>query len=591
MNNKPPFQDIINSYFQASESWLGAFQKPTQSTIFKSQVEDWSALAHSVTNNPTTVLEQQMNWWNQQINLFNDCILGAGSPNAPEKDPRFKDESWASNPLYHYIKESYKLVCESVQKTIDDTDDLDPDTKERLEFFSRQFLNAMSPSNFVTTNPEIMKLTLESNGSNLIKGLEQLQEDMTRSVDMLNIRMTDAEAFTLGENIAATPGKVVFKNHMFELIQYQPTTEKVYKRPLMIVPPFVNKYYIMDLSEKRSFVKWLVDQGHTVFMVSWINPDESYSESDFGTYVTDGLIPALDAIESVTGEREVNGLGYCIGGTLLTATMAYMAGKKRKQRIKSATLLTTILDFKQPGELGIFINDAMISAIESQNSMKGYMDGRQMAVSFSLLRENSLYWNYYVTNYLKGEKPVAFDLLHWNCDNTNVPAACHNQMLRQFYLENKLSQPNAIQIDGVGIDLSKVKSSIYFLSAIEDHIALWKGTYKGTELLGGQSTFVLAESGHIAGPMNHANSTKYGFWTNPNVKTDADTWLEKAKKNTGSWWPHWQEWLDERNFSEKLEPRTLVGELDAPGSYVKQRIEDVLANSADAQSEENKNVA
>lgn len=402
-----------------------------------------------------------MTWWNQQINLFNDCILSTSEQAQKETDPRFRDESWSQNPFYSYIKESYKLVCKSVLDTISNTQDIEPEAKERLEFFARQFLNAMSPSNFITTNPEVMKLTLESNGENLVKGLDQLQKDMSKSVDMLNIRMTDSEAFVVGENIAATEGKVVFKNHLFELIQYQATTEEVYKRPMMLVPPFVNKYYIMDLNQRKSFVKWLVDQGHSVFMISWINPDESYRDTDFGDYVTDGIVPALDAIEAQTGEREVNGLGYCIGGTLLTAAMAYLAGKRRKQRIKSATLLTTILDFQQPGELGIFINDPMISAIEAQNNHQGYMDGRQMAVSFSLLRENSLYWNYYITNYLKGEKPVAFDLLHWNSDNTNVPASCHNQMLRQFYLENKLSQPNGIEIDGVGIDLSKVKSPTF----------------------------------------------------------------------------------------------------------------------------------
>ncbi|WP_234497719.1 class I poly(R)-hydroxyalkanoic acid synthase [Vibrio maritimus] len=586
MEKKPPFQDVIDSYFQATQGWFGAFQKPTQSTIFKSQVEDWSQLAQSVASNPTSILEQQMTWWNQQINLFNDCILSTSEQTQKETDPRFRDESWSENPFYSYIKESYKLVCKSVLDTISNTQDIEPEAKERLEFFARQFLNAMSPSNFITTNPEVMKLTLESNGENLVKGLDQLQKDMSKSVDMLNIRMTDSEAFVVGENIAATEGKVVFKNHLFELIQYQATTEEVYKRPMMLVPPFVNKYYIMDLNQRKSFVKWLVDQGHSVFMISWINPDESYRDTDFGDYVTDGIIPALDAIEAQTGEREVNGLGYCIGGTLLTAAMAYLAGKRRKQRIKSATLLTTILDFQQPGELGIFINDPMISAIEAQNNHQGYMDGRQMAVSFSLLRENSLYWNYYITNYLKGEKPVAFDLLHWNSDNTNVPASCHNQMLRQFYLENKLSQPNGIEIDGVGIDLSKVKSPTFFLSAIEDHIALWKGTFKGTDLLNGQNTFVLAESGHIAGPMNHADSTKYGYWTNDNVDTDADTWLNTADKHTGSWWGHWQEWLDARNFSQKIEARVLEGELDAPGNYVKQRIEDVLAKQ-----EENSHVA
>ncbi|MEC7941312.1 MAG: class I poly(R)-hydroxyalkanoic acid synthase [Pseudomonadota bacterium] len=583
MENKSPFEGMMNLMSQYGQAWMNNLGQPTQSTLMKTQSEDFTKWVGSMTQNPTNMVEQQMNWWAQQVNLLNDCILGT-QEQTKETDRRFRDPSWNETPLYRYIKESYKLACDNIQQSVVNENGLDDESKARLSFFTRQYLNAMSPSNFVSTNPEILKLTMERKGENLIQGMKQFRQDLEQSADILNIRMTDKNQFTLGENIASTPGKIVFQNEMFELIQYKPTTEQVYKRPTLIVPPFVNKYYIMDVNPETSYVKWLVSQGHTVFMISWVNPNAQMREVDFGNYVTQGVLPALDAIENATGEREVNGIGYCIGGTTLVTAMAYLSGKRRKQRIKSVTLLTTILDFKKPGELGVFINDPIISSIEAQNNQRGYMDGRQMAVSFSLLRENSLYWNYYISNYLKGESPMAFDLLYWNCDNTNVTAATHNQLLRQCYLENRLAKGELV-IDGVAIDLGKVKSPAYFLSAIDDHIALWDGNFEGTKLLGGDNKFVLTESGHIAGPMNHADSNKYGFWTNDDNVHAPSQWLARADKHHGSWWSHWQNWVDERNFSEMIEARELEGELDAPGEYVKQRIQDVIAQENEMEKE------
>ncbi|QDO86056.1 class I poly(R)-hydroxyalkanoic acid synthase [Shewanella psychropiezotolerans] len=591
MTNQSPFHHVFDQLLKMNQQFLQPLQSqsPTQKALLENQTQDFASLMQSFSNQPMTHLEQQMQWWQQQMELFNTCVTGACSDQTDtdkKADRRFSDPAWSENAFHNYIKQSYLLTCKNIEASIASADDLDDPTRHRLEFFTRQFLNAMAPTNFVMTNPEILKLTLETNGENLARGFEQLAKDLSQSADTLNIRMTDEKAFILGENIAATPGKVVFQNELFELIQYQPTTDTVYKRPLLIVPPFVNKYYIMDLRESRSYIRWLAAQGHTVFCMSWTNPNAEMAATGFENYVLQGVIPALDAIEKQTGEREVNGIGYCIGGTLLTTTMAYMAAKRTKQRIKSATLLTTMLDFSHPGELGVFISDQMISAIEAQNNIKGYMDGRQMAVSFSLLRENALYWNYYITNYLKGESPMAFDLLFWNSDNTNITAACHNQMLRQFYLNNELCEKGKFKVGNVAIDLQKVNAPVYFMSAIEDHIALWQGTYQGNHLLGGDSTFVLGESGHIAGPMNHPDAQKYGFWTNADTKLDARDWLSTADKHDGSWWQHWQTWADERNFGERIEPRTLQGELDAPGTYVKQRIADVIQATKEEVSHE-----
>jgi polyhydroxyalkanoate synthase len=362
MENKSPLEGMMNLMSQYGQAWMDNLGQPTRSTLMNIQSEDFTKWSGSMIQNPTNIVEQQMNWWAQQVNLLNDCILGT-QEQTKETDRRFRDSSWNDTPLYRYIKGSYKLACDNIQQSVESADGLDDETKARLSFFTRQYLNAMSPSNFVSTNPEILKLTMESKGENLIQGMKQFRQDLEQSADILNIRMTDKNQFSLGENIASTPGKIVFQNEMFELIQYKPTTEQVYKRPTLIVPPFVNKFYIMDVNPETSYVKWLVSQGHTVFMISWVNPNAKMRDVDFGNYVTHGVLPALDAIESVTGEREVNGIGYCIGGTTLAAAMAYLSGKRRKQRIKSVTLLTTILDFKKPGELGVFINDQIISSI------------------------------------------------------------------------------------------------------------------------------------------------------------------------------------------------------------------------------------
>ncbi|MGL4734708.1 MAG: class I poly(R)-hydroxyalkanoic acid synthase, partial [Enterovibrio sp.] len=507
------FSDSLKKLQESNQKWWDDFEQghsaissPLTKAMHEQSIEDSSKFLESIANQPASILAIQMDWWQQQMQIWQQVVLANDQAEliSPESDDkRFQDSCWKDKMFFNFIKQSYLLFGKSYLETINSAHGLDDKTKERLSFFARQAINAMSPSNYVATNPELLKLTIEQNGENLLKGLQQLQEDVEASADILKVRMTNNNAFRIGVDIANTPGDVVFKNDLFELIQYRPLTKKVNATPLLIVPPFINKYYILDLREKNSMVRWLLEQGHAVFMISWRNPGLAQRDVQFSDYVTQGVMEAVNAVEKVTGQTQINAAGYCIGGTVLACALAVYAGKRSKTRIKSATFFTTLLDFSQPGEVGAYINDGVISAIEMQNLARGYMDGRSLSVTFSLLRENSLYWNYYIDNYLKGKSPVDFDLLYWNSDSTNVAAATHNFLLRELYLNNKLVSDKGVQIDGIWIDLSKIKTPTYFISTKEDHIALWQGTYRGALQLGGNKTFVLGQSGHIAGIVNH----------------------------------------------------------------------------------------
>ncbi|KJF93882.1 poly(3-hydroxyalkanoate) synthetase [Photobacterium angustum] len=575
-------QDMNQLWWKELDSGKAAMNTPLNKALNDINLEDTAEFFEKAASQPAALAQVQMDWWEKQVKIWQNIAMpsteGGQSLIKPAKDDkRFSDPAWENEAFYNYIKQSYLLFSDSMREAIDSIEGVDEKAKERLGFFSRQAINAMSPTNFVTTNPELAKLTVETNGENLIKGMELLQEDMQSSADVLKIRMTNSDAFQLGVNIANTDGEVVFKNELFELIQYKPLTENVNSTPLLIVPPFINKYYILDLRENNSMVRWLVEQGHTVFMMSWRNPGTPQRDVDFENYVLDGVIPAVDAIEDITGEKQINAAGYCIGGTLLATTLAYYAAKRMRNRIKSATFFTTLLDFSQPGEIGAYINDPLVSAIEAQNDVNGYMDGRSLSVTFSLLRENSLYWNYYVNNYLKGNSPIDFDLLYWNGDSTNVTAACHSTILREFYLNNKLVDNKGIKIGGVFIDLSKIKVPTYFISTQEDHIALWQGTYRGAQKLGGKSTFVLGESGHIAGIVNHPKKNKYGFWLSDKQDENPESWLDNAKRQDGSWWTHWDTWLGDFNKKEKVPAREIGSDnykslYTAPGDYVKETL-------------------
>ncbi|CAK0754269.1 Poly(3-hydroxyalkanoate) polymerase subunit PhaC [uncultured Gammaproteobacteria bacterium] len=526
---------------------------------------------------PAKLMQAQMSLWHDYMTLWQrttqrllgqaaDPVIAAG-----KDDRRFKDVAWDENSVFDFIKQSYLLTARWLQATVNDVEGMDDKASRKVDFYTRQFVDAMAPTNFVVTNPEVLRTTIETGGENLVKGLENMLKDLERGKGELRISMTDYDAFTVGKNIAMTPGKVIYQNEMMQLIQYTPTTPDVYKRPIMIVPPWINKFYIMDLREKNSLIKWIVDQGFTVFVISWVNPDERQAAKGFENYMLEGPIEALDVIKRQTGVAEVNAIGYCLGGTLLTTTIAHLTAKG-DNRIKSGTCLTTMLDFSEPGELAVFIDEEQISMLEEKMNEKGYLDANQMASTFNMLRANDLIWSFVVNNYLLGKDPFPFDLLYWNSDSTRMPAAMHSWYLRNLYQKNLLVKPAALSLNGVPVDLSKIKTPMYFLSAREDHIAPWKSTYMGPQLFPEKSKFVLAASGHIAGVINPPAAGKYCHWTNSKLPKSSDAWLQGAEQQAGSWWPDWAKWVSEFSL-EKIPARDpAAGPLpvleDAPGAYV-----------------------
>ena len=527
--------------------------------------------------NPAKLVQAQLSLWSDYMSLWQSTtrkMLGETvepvvKPSA--EDRRFKDSLWDENYVFDFIKQSYLLSARWMQSTVRDVEGLDDKTAKKVDFYTRQFVDAMAPSNFAMTNPEVLKRTIESGGENLLKGLSNLLDDLDRGKGKLAIKMTDMEAFKVGENIAVTPGKVVFQNDLMQLIQYEPTTNSVAKRPLLIIPPWINKFYILDLREKNSFIKWAVSQGQTVFVVSWVNPGEELANKTFDDYMVEGPLAALDAIEKATGEREANVIGYCLGGTLLASTLAWMQARK-DDRFKSATFFTTMVDFEEAGELSVFIDEEQLASLEEKMSEKGYLEGRDMAMTFNMLRANDLIWSFVVNNYLLGKDPFPFDLLYWNSDSTRMPAAMHSFYLRQMYQENRLVNGD-IKLLGTKIDLTKIKIPVYILSTREDHIAPWRSTYAATQLYKGSREFVLSASGHIAGVVNPPSAQKYSYWTNDKLPSTPEDWLATATQHQGSWWPHWQKWMTQFADGEVPARKPGDGRLkaieDAPGSYVK----------------------
>jgi polyhydroxyalkanoate synthase len=512
-------------------------------------------------------------------------LIGHPAPPVAEpakSDKRFRHEDWEEHFLFDYVKQSYLITARWLHSAVASVEGLDEQTRKKVDFFTRQYIDALAPSNFALTNPEVFRETIASGGQNLVKGLNNLLDDIERGNGQLKISMTDSKAFELGVNIATTPGQVVFQNDLMQLIQYEPATKKVAKRPLLIMPPWINKYYILDLREKNSLVKWCVQQGLTVFVISWVNPDERHAGKDFEDYMLEGPLAALEAIEKATGEKSVNVLGYCLGGTLLAATLGYLAAGKNS-RIASASFMASLIDFAGAGELEVFIDEDQVSSLEHKMNERGYLEGSHMANTFNMLRSNDLIWSFVINNYLMGRDPFPFDLLHWNQDSTRMPAKMHSFYLRNMYMGNKLRRPGGITLAGVPIDVSKATLPSYFVSAIEDHIAPWRTTYAGTQLLGGKSRFVLSGSGHIAGMVNPPAANKYGYWTNEKLPGSAEAWFDGAKQHEGSWWTDWLDWLEPclggqvaarevgkgsgKSRSRALEP--------APGTYARQRADTV----------------
>ncbi len=545
--------EVVKTLGQVAEYWLADPQRAValQTRLGKAYLELWAAAAKRLTGEQAAPV----------------AVPEAG-------DKRFSDPEWSSNQFFDFLKQGYLLTTRWANQLVSDAADLNPHTKLKAEFYVRQISNALSPSNFVLTNPELLRETLTSNADNLVRGMRMLAEDIESGGGDLKIRQSDASMFAVGRNLATTPGKVIFQNELMQLIQYAPATATVLKRPLLIVPPWINKFYVLDLTPEKSFIKWCVDKGITVFCISWVNPDARLAQKTFDDYVRDGPLAALDAIKLAVGEDKVHTVGYCVGGTLLAVTLAAMAAKN-DDRIASATLFAAQVDFTYAGDLKVFVDEEQVKILEQRMTERGYLESGSMATVFNLLRSNDLLWPYVINNYLKGKAPFPFDLLYWNSDATRLPAANHSFYLRNCYLDNKLSK-GKMMIGGTPINLKAIKVPIYNLATREDHIAPAKSVLLGSKYFGGPVRFVLSGSGHIAGVINPPDKHKYHYWTGPRPRNaDVDKWLDKAKEHAGSWWPDWLVWLTRQSPTEVPARIPGSGALkaieDAPGSYVKVR--------------------
>jgi len=534
--------------------------------------------------NPYKMAQAQMNLVWDYFSLWQHSMMRfSGMPTAPiaapaKGDNRFKDAQWEEHFLFDFMKQSYLISARHIHDSVSNVEGLPDNSRKKVNFFTRQFIDALSPSNFALTNPEVLRETVNSRGQNLLNGFDNLLRDIEDGDGQLRVKMTDPDAFEIGVNVGTTPGKVIFQNDLIQLLQFNPTTEKVFKRPLLIIPPWINKYYILDLRQSNSFIKWATDQGHSVFVISWVNPDAKLALKGFDDYMNEGSLAALDAVCKHTGEQQVNLIGYCLGGTLLGSTMGYLATKKDK-RIVSATFFVALLDFSIPGELGVFIDEQQVASLEKKMEERGFLEGSEMGGTFNMLRSNDLIWSFVVNNYLMGKQPFPFDLLYWNSDSTRMPYKMHSFYLRNMYMQNLLKEPGGIELNGVPIDISKVKVPSYFISTIEDHIAPWRSTYLGAMRLGGPVRYVLGGSGHIAGIVNPPSANKYGYWTNDakNLPSTSDEWFAGTKQHEGSWWTDWNKWITAIDDTKVPARDPAKGKLKvlegAPGSFVKFRLD------------------
>jgi len=564
---------------------LAAYMKPReQGKIKEDLAEDVTDIVKTMGRvteywmaDPKRALDIQTSLGRAYLDLWAGAVRRLAGEAAPPvvapdpKDKRFADPEWSQNQFFDFLKQAYLLTSQWAERLVKEAE-VDPHTRAKAEFYIRQISNALSPSNFVLTNPELVRETLASNAENLVRGMQMLSEDIILGEGQLKIRQSDPSLYDVGRNLATTPGKVIFQNDLMQLIQYEATTKEVVKVPLLIVPPWINKFYILDLTPEKSFIRWCVEQGITVFVISWVNPDAHLARKSFEEYMREGVIRAMDAVTEATGEKKMHTIGYCVGGTLLAITLAWLAAKKQ-HRVVSSTFFTAQVDFTYAGDLAVFVDEERIKQLEERMKEQGYLEASRMATAFNMLRSNDLVWPYVVNNYLRGKKPYPFDILYWNSDATRMPAANHSFYLRNFYLENKLVK-GEMEIGGVKLNLKQVKIPIYNLATREDHIAPAKSVLYGSQFFGGDVRYVLAGSGHIAGVVNPATKPKYQYWTGGRPEgSDVDAWLSKATEHAGSWWPDWLHWL--KSYDGTMLPAREIGGgklkpiEDAPGSYVK----------------------
>ena len=593
---KDPAQKAIDENSNLEDLWREIFRKTidlSQSyytygikTAEKQMTDDYgihkafTSLSEQLLSDPEKLSNSTTQFWEEQLNLWEKWINS--DPTVVKKsdiekvDSRFRSKLW-DTWLFDYVRNAYLLTAEHLQKTVNDIDSLDERTARKVKFFTKQYVDAMSPTNFAALNPDVLKATVDSNGGNLLSGLNNLLDDLKKGKGELAIKMVDPNAFELGKDVATTDGKVVYQNELMQLIQYQPTTKSVLETPLLIIPPWINKYYILDLTPRNSFIKWAIDQGHTVFVISWVNPDARHAHKTFDDYLVEGPLAALDVIDKRCKTNTTNLVGYCLGGTLTAVLLGWLKSNKQEKRVNSTTFFTSMIDFNEPGELGVFVDPEGVDALEKRMASKGYLEASEMASTFNMLRSNDLIWSFVVNNYLLGKDPVPFDLLFWNSDATRMPAKMHSYYLRNMYIHNKLREPKGLTIAGRSIDLSTVTTPCYFISAKDDHIAPWKSTFAGAKLFGGKVRFVLGGSGHIAGIVNPPVANKYCFWANDELTHEAESWLQNADRFDGSWWSDWSVWISSQgsrtvNARKIRNNRTNPFE-DAPGSYAKLRLD------------------
>ncbi|MCS5596200.1 MAG: class I poly(R)-hydroxyalkanoic acid synthase [Alphaproteobacteria bacterium] len=564
LSNAVDFEDFAT---MLSEFWAELLQNPDR--LYEMQQQYWQDWSKIWQESAERFFNMTGDAKEQHINAAQDLL------DEHKNDRRFKDPAWQESILFDFIKKSYFLTADWLLHLTDEADHLDDKLKRRLQFYMRQYADAIAPSNFPLTNPEVLKKTLETGGENLIHGYQNLLKDIKRGHGKLKISTTDEDAFKIGENIATTDGEVVFENELIQLIQYKPTTAKQFETPLLIAPPFINKFYILDLKEENSFVKWALDQGHSVFLISWVNPDKTLSHFSFGDYMERGMLTALDEVERITGQKQTNVIGYCIGGTLLSITLSWLQAKyKDTSRIKSATFFTTLIDFRDSGDLNVFIDpETLDEGVDTMNE-RGFLKAEALHQTFALLRANDMIWSFIINNYMLGKEPFPFDLLYWNDDPTNIPAELYHEYLKNMYVQNDLCQKNKLTIKGQKLDITSFDTPCHFISAKDDHIAPWIATYNGAKKLK-KAKFTLSGSGHIAGIINPPIKKKYGYWSSDKRPESAEEWMIGAEHNEGSWWPHWHAWISEFTGKQTAPYKPKKGIEKAPGSYVKLRYEDI----------------